>query len=98
MAGAQAFLMGLVALLPEKFGMKDLNGFEGYVHLWAIIGRGGRVQLQYKKTKSLDAERELYERYVIQILEALGHQRCCFPHFWSTSFTAYKCSGVVVKL
>ena len=77
MAGAQAFFMGLVALLPEKFGMKDLNGFDGYVHLWAIIGRKLGVEdefnwaLQYKKTKSLDAERELYERYVIPTLKLM---------------------------
>ena len=77
MAAAQALFMGLVGAFPEKFGMPDTNGLDGYVHLWAIIGRQLGVDdqfnwaLYYKKTKSLAPVKDLYQKFILPSLKVM---------------------------
>ena len=77
MSAGQWGFMGLLVLMPEMFGIKDMKGLDGYVHQWSIIGRHLGIEdrfnwgLYYKKTGDVTAFRECFEKVMLPTLKTI---------------------------
>ena len=77
MSAGQAGFMGTVVYTPEKFGMTDTNGVDGYVHQWAIIGRHLGIEdrfnwaLHYKKNGKDTAFTEMIDKLVLPSVKTI---------------------------
>jgi len=47
MCVTQFCFMGVLSLFPKSFGIFETTGMEGYVHIWAVIGRRLGIQDQF---------------------------------------------------